>query len=219
MLTRWSSTKLTQASIYALCDPRTDEVRYVGKANNPKSRLRSHLKPRDRTLTHKDCWVASLAVLGLKPKMVILETVDADTWKAAECKWILHYRRLGANLTNHSDGGDGYNPNEATRAKMRANGIAWWDSLTEQQRIDHVRNPERCRKISEANTGKPQPWAGRIQFAEEKEKRSAKLRGRPRTIEVKEKLRKAASNMTPEHKAKISAAKVKWWAERKGSTT
>lgn len=30
-------------SIYALSDPRTGEVRYVGKANDPKGRLRGHL--------------------------------------------------------------------------------------------------------------------------------------------------------------------------------
>ncbi len=33
------------SSIYVLIDPVTLEVRYVGKTNNPKERLRAHVSP------------------------------------------------------------------------------------------------------------------------------------------------------------------------------
>ena len=46
--------------IYALKDPRTNIIRYIGKANEPYKRYKKHLnKCRDKN-THKRNWINSL---------------------------------------------------------------------------------------------------------------------------------------------------------------
>jgi hypothetical protein len=89
--------------IYALCDPKTKEVRYVGKADNPNCRYVQHLSDNGRTW--KANWVKKLKLNGLRPSLKILEEVHEDEWELKERDWIAHYRRLGARLTNLTDGG------------------------------------------------------------------------------------------------------------------
>lgn len=110
-----STTQLT--FIYALIDPRTNCVRYVGKAKDPLKRLGFHLcdsqlKPN----THRNHWLRSLKTIGLMPRQIILEAVSFDAdWREAERYWIAHY---GDELTNGTSGGDGLNnPSAATREK------------------------------------------------------------------------------------------------------
>lgn len=109
-------------SIYALLDPRSQEVRYVGKATHPRRRLSHHLSPRALNLrTLRSSWLKQLLALGLRPELEILEVVPAGEWVAAERRWIAHYRGLGARLTNMTDGGEGMeNPPQETRDKLRA---------------------------------------------------------------------------------------------------
>ena len=106
--------------IYALCDPRDDAIRYVGRTVNPKDRYRNHLKAKWNT--HRCCWIIGLKELGLMPKMFILEVTDDENCRNSETWWIKHLRENGHDLTNHSDGGDGLlNPTQDTRNKMSAN--------------------------------------------------------------------------------------------------
>ena len=96
--------------IYALTCPDTGEVRYIGKANNPQLRLKSHIS-RDNNKrserSHKSNWIKSLMESGKYPSMIILEEVALSNWIEAEKKWIAHYRLNGAKLTNITDGGQG----------------------------------------------------------------------------------------------------------------
>jgi hypothetical protein len=95
--------------IYALCDPITFEVRYVGKANNPYKRFyghRGHLM--DKKQNHKVYWIALLRRKGLKPIMQILEQCDKNAWQERERSWISFYKNVCKNdLTNGTEGGDG----------------------------------------------------------------------------------------------------------------
>jgi hypothetical protein len=91
--------------IYALLDPRTDAVRYVGWSFNAKRRLKNHLKV-DGKHTHKANWIRSLLALGLKPQLKILET-GTGNWADQERWWIAKSRFYGADLTNDTDGGEG----------------------------------------------------------------------------------------------------------------
>jgi hypothetical protein len=93
-----------RVEIYGLFDPDTDELRYIGKANNAGKRLKTHLqdcKTRARPVNH---WVRSLIKTGKLPVMRVLETVPADEWEQAERKLIAKYRG-SANLLNLADGG------------------------------------------------------------------------------------------------------------------
>ena len=97
--------RIPYIAIYALVDPRTDDVRYVGKSNDLKSRLRHHLIP--RTTSWKDNWIRELLSEGLSFRVEVLEWATDANWVELERKWIAHYRDLGCRLTNLLGGGDG----------------------------------------------------------------------------------------------------------------
>lgn len=91
--------------IYALKDPRTNIIRYIGKANEPYKRYKNHLnKCRDKN-THKRNWINSLREEKLKPVLEILEEVSIDKWKDYERMYIKKY--IDCDLMNYTDGGDG----------------------------------------------------------------------------------------------------------------
>lgn len=110
-------------TIYALTDPRTSEVRYVGKTITPKKRIYHHvwdaMNANDHT--HKSNWIRALVEAGTLPVMSVLETGDGD-WQTAERQWIKRFKDAGSNLTNATDGGEGqsstYRASAETKAKM-----------------------------------------------------------------------------------------------------
>jgi hypothetical protein len=93
--------------IYTLSDPMTNEVRYVGKCNNPKERYKAHLnKARDKN-THKRNWINKLRDFGLKPTFEIIDIVPINNWHFWERYWISQFKTWGFKLMNYTDGGDG----------------------------------------------------------------------------------------------------------------
>ena len=56
--------------IYGLVDPRTDEIRYIGKANDIRQRLKNHLNPARYRPTHKFNWIRKLRRLNMKPYLI-----------------------------------------------------------------------------------------------------------------------------------------------------
>lgn len=92
--------------IYVLKCPKTGDVKYVGKSNNPQRRYYAHIRI-DRTASyHKINWIQKLLKEGLKPELEILEEVSEENWKERERYYISKYREL-YNLTNCKDGGEG----------------------------------------------------------------------------------------------------------------
>lgn len=102
--------------IYSLIDPRTDEVRYIGKTNDLKGRLHEHALKRD-SATHKAHWVNQLRAAGLRPCMEVLEETTEAHWEERERYWIAYGKAQGWRLTNIREGG---NP---TKNEMRATAI------------------------------------------------------------------------------------------------
>ena len=142
-------------SIYALVDPETDSVRYVGKANRPEVRLINHLN--EIGSTRKCRWVAALVKRGLGPRLIILEDVAEEVWQEAEVRWIVHFRSEGADLTNLTDGGEGLtNASIETREKLSLlRRMEWSDLRIRQAKLLILKSPERAAKISAALRGKP----------------------------------------------------------------
>lgn len=95
---------LFQWHIYALKNPDTEDVGYIGKSYDVKTRFKQHLC--DNTGTRKAHWINSLKKEGKKPVLIILES-DYDDIKGsdAERKWIKYYRTLTTGLLNSKDGG------------------------------------------------------------------------------------------------------------------
>ncbi len=91
--------------IYSLTDPITNEIRYIGKANDLKERLTGHYYPYGNT--YKDNWIKKLKKEGLKPIIEELDYVIKSEWKFWEKYWISQFKTWGFRLTNLTDGGEG----------------------------------------------------------------------------------------------------------------
>lgn len=143
--------------IYALLDPNTDEVRYVGKTNDIERRYREHLNIKKHPKSnHKNCWVKSLMNQGLKPSIIVLEESTNNNWQEREKYWITVY----SNLTNGTTGGDGgFVMSEEALLKMKErntgiNNPMWGKKWNEEQR----------KKLSEQRKGVPktEEWKNKV---------------------------------------------------------
>jgi hypothetical protein len=86
------------AIIYGLVDPRKPAVvRYVGKtAQTPGMRYNGHLLERSKAGWKRGWWIFKLKEAGLRPDMVLLETVaQNDRVEAREHHWITTLRQQG----------------------------------------------------------------------------------------------------------------------------
>lgn len=106
--------------IYALIDPRTDHIRYIGKTNNPEIRLKNHLKSFQLSYkTKKNSWIKSLLKNNLKPTFEIIDIININDWSFWEKHYISLYRSWGFNLTNLDLGGYGVSTlSEETKRKL-----------------------------------------------------------------------------------------------------
>jgi hypothetical protein len=107
--------------IYGLLDPRTEQLRYIGKTKNSLSkRLSQHIHDSKKRTTHRGSWIKSLAVLDLLPLVVEFDAVIGDGC-AEEIAAIGIARSLGCRLTNATAGGEGATGHsEEALEKMRA---------------------------------------------------------------------------------------------------
>ena len=97
------ATKAGTVWIYALCHPDTGEVRYIGKANNPASRLKQHLRE-TRRATPVYSWIGKLRSEGKTPSMQVMAAAFGD-WQECE-KALIAQHREGGRLLNLALGGD-----------------------------------------------------------------------------------------------------------------
>lgn len=95
----------TTTFIYALSCPISGEIKYIGKANNPKNRLSEHKRMRDKNIS-KNNWIKNLLDNGLSPILNILEEVTLSEWKDKEKNYIIEFRESG-NLFNLCGGANG----------------------------------------------------------------------------------------------------------------
>jgi hypothetical protein len=157
--------------IYIHIDPRTLEIRYVGKGS--KKRAWDFI----RRKAHHACWIKNLNKNHLKPIVeILMDNLLEDEAYLFERKCIKLYRDLGYSLTNIGEGGEcgprlpgklngfyGKKHDEKTRKLM-----------SERQRESLKNNPERIRSGSKnpmfgkrgvlhPNYGKPLPdWQKKL---------------------------------------------------------
>jgi hypothetical protein len=93
--------------IYGYCDPRSGRIRYSGASTVGMHRPRSF----NEHCAHCLNWIKSLDKLGLKPEIIILREFSDNTPYeevfATEIEWIAMLRKIGCDLTNLTDGGEG----------------------------------------------------------------------------------------------------------------
>lgn len=193
--------------VYALADPCTQEIRYVGKTLKPvRIRFREHLRSSNKT--HVSYWINSLPI----PPIVFLLEHNPTDLSVAERYWVLTLRGLGFRLTNMTDGGDGtvgYHFSEETKAKMSA-------SLKGKS---HSQTPETRARISASKLGIPihtpsskaklrDIHLGKVLSPEHAQKLAATLPGNTRRRGKKD---------SPETYARRSIANKAAWVRRKAA--
>lgn len=181
---------------YALVDPRTDEIRYVGKSNNPKSRLNVHMWDCAQGVSgrksHKQHWLYQIKSAGLRPDLLIFDVISEKGWQRVECEWITTFEQAGCRLVNMTEGGEGASGmtlSSETRRKMSEahKGRKFTVEHRENMRKAALSRPKRKllektkRKISEGN---------KRAYAEGRRERSTKasFAGRKHTPEARKKM-------------------------------
>lgn len=88
-------------SIYAILDPTTKEVVYVGRSKDPVKRLHYHVHYRSHS-SNEDLkkWLQNLRLLDLKPLLRIIKTVSASSAAGEENKQIVRFLKQGHPLFN-----------------------------------------------------------------------------------------------------------------------
>jgi plasmid maintenance system antidote protein VapI len=149
-------------SIYALADPRTGEVRYIGKAVDPVRRLQQHLTPfqLSRYKSKKNSWIKSLLDAGVTPTLHVLELVDYQAANEAEIRWIAKALGMGARLTNGTAGGDGgaiTDPDAKARVRAAHVGRKTSDATKKKMSISAKARitPEERERLRSISNGKP----------------------------------------------------------------
>lgn len=210
--------------IYGLTDPRTGEIRYIGKSTKGLKRPQEHGR-KGRSNGRCKNWVSSLINIGLKCGIRVLECSETlDELSAAEVRWIKIGRESGWRLTNLTDGGEGTPGHVKSPATRRKLSLAATQRQSDpevreqirQRLIGHEVSEETREKIRLSLKGRklPEAHAENIQKA---------LKGRVFSAEHRRKLSEAASRrtgqrgrtLTPEHKQKLrEAAQRRYTNER-----
>jgi hypothetical protein len=121
-------------------------LRYIGKANDPKKRLDSHMKAAKSRKTPLYAWIRRHG----RPEMRVLEANCAD-WREAERRLIAAARMAGERLLNLADGGD---QPLCTREQRQANSVRMQNhpNTVAQRKL----NAQRLnRKLREARNADP----------------------------------------------------------------
>jgi len=112
--------------VYALVDPRTDSVCYVGHTTQSlDKRLSNHMSAAKRSPDRPVCsWINELTEQGCSPLARVLEMIGPGSdWESIERGWIAHYRKVGW-LANLTDGGLGWSGHSHTADERRRIGLA-----------------------------------------------------------------------------------------------
>lgn len=205
--------------IYCLRDPETNEIRYIGKADNLKHRFQVHMS--DRRDTYKRRWINALQERGLKPLMDILEEVPYEIWEEREIYWIDFYRSQGCHLTNTATGGSGggeFPPEVRAKISAKRMGIKHKPTSEEGRRnmgLAHLgkkHTPESRHKMSEGRKNIIFSEEHIRHISESHKGKPGSMKGKKHTPEARKKMsiakRKPRGPMPEAQKRKISEAQI-----------
>lgn len=178
--------------IYALRDPLSLEVRYVGvTCTSLRDRLYGHSQSAKSGRAYRDKWIKSLASSGVTP---LIEALEVTMDRAREVSWISYLRDAGCRLTNLTRGGEGtlgWKPSEESLERMRA-----WQR-------GKITPPDVRAKISASLKGRSMPAHIRAKLSERR-----KGRKKPAGFGQAVSARLTGVRRTPEERAKVSAGRL-----------
>jgi len=153
--------------VYALMDPETGEIRYIGKSTRGLKRIFEHFRPSHLIArNHRTNWIKSVISRGVKPEFTILEVAEnPESVVILEILAIAHYRSMGFNLVNATDGGEGVaglvvsdeTRKKISRARTGKKGTAHTEAhklRMSKLRSGVKRSPETIKRISDGRKGK-----------------------------------------------------------------
>lgn len=180
--------------IYALCEPGTRTIRYIGQTNSLKRRVREHLNISIKRKTHLGNWLRSC--LPALPGLVILHEVEEnESWQEEERRYISCARAIGIDLVNATDGGEGGSGPRSPECRAAISA-----ATKGVPRGPH--SPEHCAAISASHMGVPKgPHTPETRAAI-----SAAQKGVPKTTAHCVAMRVPKPPRSPEHCAALSAA-------------
>ena len=123
---------MRQSFVYALTDPDTNEIRYLGHSMYPSRRHRWHIDQarRNDRATHKARWIGKLLDAKKKPCLSIVDTALEGQVGERKRWWIASLRLQGVLLTNETVGGDGDWPGRRGHGGGTKPGQGWNKGLT-----------------------------------------------------------------------------------------
>ena len=145
--------------IYALVDPTTDLIRYVGKSNTPEKRLKLHMAEARSGVrfSHRLNWLRFLINCHQIPKLIILEECDVERWIDREKWWIRKYKSI-TKLVNSTDGGEGsegYKHSMERKNKISLSQLrSWSDPNTKKFRSFSMRGKNKTGNLGKSQIAK-----------------------------------------------------------------
>jgi len=99
--------------VYALIDPETGRVGYIGSTGSPRARYKKHRQPDWETPSPRRNWIQAIKEKGMDPIMIRLEWTGvgqngrSKAVQERESKWIRGFNEMGVELANVLDPGRG----------------------------------------------------------------------------------------------------------------
>jgi hypothetical protein len=183
--------------IYGLVDVIKNELKYIGKSNNPQSRYRKHLQDSKKKISYKDKWIYSLLENNNKPELLIIDEVEEYDWEKWEKFYISYYKFIGCKLTNISEGGEnppshlGRKKTKEEIEKLRVSNLGKKRSIETRKRISEAK---KGKPILHLNNGKKRSLSHRKNISFSLKGRISPNKGKKYTDEYKKKLSKAHSH-------------------------
>ncbi len=212
-----------KSHVYALMDPRSGELRYIGKTcQGVAARVAGHMRSaRNGSPYHSACWLRQLIKTGMKPDVMILAHAPHADAANLERQYIALLRAAGAKLTNMADGGEGVpgmnkgrKHTPGARRNMSRAQVGRKHTKATRRKISKAHqgmthSVESRRKMSESSTGKKHSVRTRRKLSES-------LRGLEKSTETRRKLSEAAKRQwaNPDSRRDLSAGIKRSWTKR-----
>jgi len=139
------------AKIYGIAD-QEGRIVYIGKSNNPKERMKQHIRVCKSKKTPLYKWINKCIEDGVMPQMIVLASAISEDWQNLETQMIAQYRSQ-AQMLNLADGGNQPKSNHATNKR---NGQALNNRLKTDPMLKRVRDLKRSIKyfLNKCSEGK-----------------------------------------------------------------